>query len=62
MSNAQVTTSQVSASRPNYYNVFVNSKPVCEVRFPSSNLPNKTLQEVAEIQVSRILEDYLKTK
>jgi hypothetical protein len=56
----QVTTTPVSPNRPNYYNVLVCGKPVCEIRFPAPNMPNKTLQEIAEIQVSRILEDYLK--
>lgn len=50
-----VTTSPVGKGRPNYFNVKMNEKCVCEIKYPSMNLPGKSLQEVAEIQIKRIL-------
>jgi hypothetical protein len=58
----QVTTTPVGPNRPKYYNVLVCGKPVSVVRFPSNNLPGKSLQEIAEIECTRILSDYLKSK
>lgn len=53
-----VTTTPVGKGRPNYYNVLINNKAVCEIRFPSNNpyLISKTLQEVAKLQAERIIE------
>lgn len=51
----KISIKQVSKSRPNYYSVFIGKTSVCEIKFPSSNMPNKTLQEIALIQVNRIL-------
>ena len=52
-----VTTTPVGKGRPNYYNVLINNMAVCEIRFPCNNpyLIGKTLQEVANIQVDRIM-------
>lgn len=52
-----ITTKQVSSNRPRYYNVLINGKKVSEIRYPSNNpyLIGKTLQEIAEIESNRII-------
>jgi hypothetical protein len=56
MNTYNVTTKQVSAARPDYYNVYINGKPASEIKHPSSNpyLKRLSLDELAEVEAKRI--------